>query len=928
MEVEDKYADFDFDKYVAESLQDGSAESIEYTANVYAVLDEKSRMEGNGGWGFRDGLLEYAIHHNFAFAESEEKMNLLQQLAVILVDECDDETDELLCLSRRTKLSTILGHQYTQSGEREHLINALSEIDRAVSLSPQAQRTLNTPAGGVMVVHRPASVLHALNTLATRLDEYFQITGALNALDRCISIREALAGLVLEPVEECLEAQIELLINAADSLHRRYEQSEEASDYLDRAYAYAQSAVLLSGNEQHELSGALAQSSLADVLGRRALDTNSLGDLEEAIRLSRSVRPLFSHDPSRLMENGVNLTLRILQRHDMIRKGQGDIDEQLLLREIDEAITIADSTLRSMPDDHPIRPHLNNLLGHCHYARYLGTRVEERDPTVALGHLWTALNSNRYTSLFRRIQAGRQIVRICCDASLWSAAYEAAIATVALIPKLSPRAIQISDKQRILSADDIVGFGAEAVALAIEAGKGGYAALSLVESARGSLAASISNLRVDILALDEAHPDLAQQFAEAREELQQASSPSASLANENFDKLLEKIRGVEGFGGFCQPLSEEDIREAANSGPIVVLSASEYGSTRAILVKSQSIDVMQFPLLTPHELEHKKHDMQSPEFLQWLWLELIKPILEALGYTARPQEVQPRIWWIPIGVFSGFPLHAAGDHSPGSTENVMDWVVSSYSLSIKAILNARRAPVDPHTSVAGKGKALLVGMTKTPKLPLLSAVAEEMVTADRLLRDIGLDCTLLQNTHAQKQIVLEHLQTSQVFHFAGHGGEKVHNPLKSALLLEDWENDPMTVGDVMDLDLDRKSPFLAYLSACATGQITMSKFRDESIHLISAYQLAGFRHVIGTFWKVNDTASLTMATATYRNLQSGGITDESVARSLHLAAKQLRHMGRDRASNGTVADGRDIVPAEDVVLEGEENWIPFVHFGI
>ncbi|KAK7212153.1 hypothetical protein V2G26_019331 [Clonostachys chloroleuca] len=138
----------------------------------------------------------------------------------------------------------------------------------------------------------------------------------------------------------------------------------------------------------------------------------------------------------------------------------------------------------------------------------------------------------------------------------------------------------------------------------------------------------------------------------------------------------------------------------------------------------------------------------------------------------------------------------------------------------------------------------------------------------------------------------------------------------------------MTVGDVMDLDLDRKSPFLAYLSACATGQITMSKFRDESIHLISAYQLAGFRHVIGTFWKVNDTASLTMATATYRNLQSGGITDESVARSLHLAAKQLRHMGRDRASNGTVADGRDIVPAEDVVLEGEENWIPFVHFGI
>jgi CHAT domain-containing protein len=258
----------------------------------------------------------------------------------------------------------------------------------------------------------------------------------------------------------------------------------------------------------------------------------------------------------------------------------------------------------------------------------------------------------------------------------------------------------------------------------------------------------------------------------------------------------------------------------------------------------------------------------------------------------------------------------------------MDWVVSSYSLSIKAILNARRAPVGPHTLVAGKGKALLVGMTQTPKQSLLSAVAEEMVTADRLLRDIGLDCTLFQNTHAQKQTVLEHLRTSQVFHFAGHGVERKPNPLKSALILEDWENDPMTVGDVMDLDLHRESPFLAYLSACETGQITTTKFRDESIHLISAYQLAGFRHVIGTLWKVNDTASLTMATATYRNLQSGGITDESVARSLHQAATQLRHMGRNRASNRALADGRDVVPDEDVVLEGEENWIPFVHFGI
>ncbi|CAH0046103.1 unnamed protein product [Clonostachys solani] len=920
MAAEDGYMELQND--IAEKLGDGSVDAILNTMNRYILYDAGAREQGNGGWGFRDAFLEYAIHHNFAFAESVEKMEFLKELAIILCDECDEglETDELLCLSRRTKLSTILGHQYTQSGECKHLIDAVSEIEKAVSLSPRAQRTLTTRTGGVMMVHRPATVLNALDTLASRLDEYFQLTGALGVLDRCVSIREALAGLVLEPAQECQRAQIELLINAADSLHRRYEQSDEANNYLDRAYRYAQKAVQLSENEQDRLSGALAKSSLAEVLGRQALDNNNMDELDEAIQLSRS-------DPSRLMENGVNLTLRILQKYDMRRKVPGNIDEQSLLEGIDEAIMIAESTVSGMPDDHPIRPHLNNLLGHCYYARYQQTRFEQPDPTVALGYLWTALNSNKYTSLFRRIQAGRQIVRICCDASMWSAAYEAAIAIVALIPKLSPRAIQISDKQRILSADDIVGFGADAVALAIEAGKGGYAALSLVESARGSLAASISNLRVDILALDAVHPGLARLFAEARNELQQASSTSASSANEKFDKLLEEIRCLEGFGGFCQPLTEEATREAARSGPIVVLSASEYGDTRAILVKSQSIDVMQFPLVTLHKLEHKDQDMQNTEFLKWLWFELIKPILEALGYT-EPQEVQPRIWWIPIGVFSRVPLHAAGDHSLDSTENVMDWVVSSYSLSIKAILNARRAAVGSHPLVLGKGEALLVGMARTPRLSVLSAVTEEMSNVERLLRDMGLDCTLLQNAQAQKQSVLEHLQTSQVFHFAGHGGEKEHNPLKSALLLEDWEMDPMTVGGVMGLDLHKKSPFLAYLSACATGQITTSKFRDESIHLISAYQLAGFRHVIGTLREVNDAASLAMATATYKNLQSGGITDESVSRSLHQAAKQLRHMARDRASNRASAGGRDIVLHEEVVLEGEENWIPFVHFGI
>jgi len=40
---------------------------------------------------------------------------------------------------------------------------------------------------------------------------------------------------------------------------------------------------------------------------------------------------------------------------------------------------------------------------------------------------------------------------------------------------------------------------------------------------------------------------------------------------------------------------------------------------------------------------------------------------------------------------------------------------------------------------------------------------------------------------------------------------------------------------------------LAYLSACSTA-VTGPELADESVHIVSAFQLAGYQHVIGTLW--------------------------------------------------------------------------------
>lgn len=65
-------------------------------------------------------------------------------------------------------------------------------------------------------------------------------------------------------------------------------------------------------------------------------------------------------------------------------------------------------------------------------------------------------------------------------------------------------------------------------------------------------------------------------------------------------------------------------------------------------------------------------------------------------------------------------------------------------------------------------------------------------------------------------------------------------------------------------------------------------FSDESIHLIGACQVAGFRHVIGTLWQVNDKLCVDMARTFYGGMRDGGMTDESVCLGLHKATIALR----------------------------------------
>lgn len=84
---------------------------------------------------------------------------------------------------------------------------------------------------------------------------------------------------------------------------------------------------------------------------------------------------------------------------------------------------------------------------------------------------------------------------------------------------------------------------------------------------------------------------------------------------------------------------------------------------------------------------------------------------------------------------------------------------------------------------------------------------------------------------------------------------------------------------------------LAYLSACSTANPGTTDFLDEAIHLTSAFQLAGFPHVIGTLWPINDRLAVEVAESFYIHLTIGprGTLDPSqAATALHHTIRALR----------------------------------------
>ncbi|WP_229833745.1 CHAT domain-containing protein [Streptomyces xantholiticus] len=628
---------------------------------------------------------------------------------------------------------------------------------------------------------------------------------------------------------------------------------------------------------------------LAAVLTARFDTHQDRADLDEAVdHLTYAVAatPPWQHDRPVMM---IKLALALWLRG---RHTQGDAD-----------IEAAEAILRQVAGD-PGELGPSQQLARMHLGHLLMTRGRDRGD---ISDVVEAVEHHRITAL-SPTQDIR--TRLHC-AALWGAtsmrlgavdeactAFRCALTE--LLPKLTARALTRKSQEVRLS--ELPALANVAAAVEIAAGRPREALIRL-EQGRGVLLAQALRLRGRHEELAASSPALADRFEQVCAELV-AAERSPEKREESaaaFDELVDRIRALPGFEQFHRPPDWDQLSRAAAHGPIAVINV--YGPACHVLLLHQppgrdrgEIDVLPLDGVTEEEIgrradafrtaaamlaggvlgsERRRQNLVLKDTLRWLGRCIVRPVLTRLGIDRpRQNKPQPRLWWCPTGVLALLPLHAALlDEADVYTH---DRVVSSYIPTLGSLLYARHRPAP----APGDTSLIAVAVDAGDAYPRLTALDDELTATQQL----SARRNELRDGQATPQAVLAALRSHTHAHLACHGVHDRRDPSRSRLLLHAGD---LTLSELAAERLTEAE--FAYLSAChsaAPGQ----ELVDEVISVASAFQLCGYRQVIGSLWTVEDAMAPQLAHGVYRALAAPD--SPGAAYALHHAIGTLRQHTR------------------------------------
>ncbi|KAM0127188.1 hypothetical protein ACHAO1_009668 [Botrytis cinerea] len=818
--------------------------------------------------------------------------------------------------NRSTFLSNLeihLSDRYSLTSEKVDLERAIEVAQEAMDLTPQGHR------------NRPGQ----LSNLGSHLSKRYSLTNEKADLDRAIQITQEAIYLVPQDHKD----RSGQLSNLGNYFSDRYCFTHKKAD-IDKAIEVTQDAVNLTPQNHSDRPKWL--DSLGNHLSKRYSHISEIVDLERAIEVTQEAVDLTPQGHRNRPGQLSNLGSHLSKRYSLTNEKA----------DLDRAIEFAQEAVDLTPQGHNYRPiQLNNLGDHLFQKYSLTNERTDLDRAI---RAYSQASESLMAIATQRLKAYQSLLQLFIKIEEWEKALEAGSSAIKLLPALAPRSLPNSDKQRVLMS--IVGLASDAAAVAVHLGKV-VEAVQLLEQGRGVLLGNLTDIRSVPQELQLQHPELADRFILLRDRLNFSIPRDQSLlpglqpspvqqgearrqANQEFDRLLQEIRRQPDFHDFLKPPNQKEIQKVALKGPVIYINVSRYRSD-ALIIESDSIRSLHLPRLDIDYFIGQRAKLYMSKFLdqtllQELWDRVTFPVLEALELQKNQVKVfRQRVWWIPTGVLSRFPIQAAGYHLEEPPRSVLDTVVSSFASSLRSISRSR---LNPAKSLSKPDLLVLVAMETTLGFTSLPFARNEAEEVKKICKSANLE--VIEQHH--KKPVLDALASCKIFHFAGHGCSDSIDPLQSCLLLGDREEDRLTLANFIGTSALEQPPFLAYLSACNTSQIENERMIDEGLHLVNAFQLAGFQHVIGTLWDVDDKLCSDVARIVYEHILGDEITHESVCLGLHTAIKWCRDQWRGGllretgestyAADPAITSERDYGPKIARHTRGFE-WVPYIHFG-
>ncbi|KAF5341932.1 hypothetical protein D9611_001091 [Ephemerocybe angulata] len=168
-----------------------------------------------------------------------------------------------------------------------------------------------------------------------------------------------------------------------------------------------------------------------------------------------------------------------------------------------------------------------------------------------------------------------------------------------------------------------------------------------------------------------------------------------------------------------------------------------------------------------------------------MWSEVVKPILDVLGFSRVDQsvgQVPPRIWWCPTGDLSFLPIHAAGIYGGLNREGTMDYVTSSYTPTVAALAERIKAGPTPSGDTLG---LLLTSQPNAPGSTPIPGMTKEVQTIYAKATELGTRALMVEGGTLTVDTCVKFMEEYSSVHFACHASQNAADPLQSRFLLED-----------------------------------------------------------------------------------------------------------------------------------------------